>query len=210
MFLDSINHTNLYPPIGHFANNGLMNQLTDRLTWQNPETQEIEPWLAESWEINQDATQYTFKLRGGVTFSDGTPLDAAAVAKNYDAFGLGNKELKLPVSEVINNYERSEVLDPLTVKFYFKRHSPGFLQGTSASNSGIVSLSTISRPLEQFGSAVNIIGSGPFVISGETLGKEINLKAREDYNWGPKNFPHQGRAYLDGIKWVITPESSIR
>jgi peptide/nickel transport system substrate-binding protein len=210
VFLDSVNHTNLYPPIGHYANNGIMNQIADRLTWQNPETQEIEPWLAESWEINQDATQYTFKLRPGVTFSDGTPLDAAVVAKNYDSFGLGNKDLKHPVSEVINNYERSEVIDPLTVRFHFKRPSPGFLQGTAASNSGIVALSTISRPLEQFGSAVNIIGSGPFVISGETLGKEINLKAREDYNWAPKNFSHQGRAYLDGIKWVITPESSIR
>ena len=68
--------------------------------------------------MNTDATEYTFKIRKGVTFSDGTPLDAAAVAKNYDTFGRGNKELKLPVSEVINNYERSEVIDPQTVKFY--------------------------------------------------------------------------------------------
>jgi peptide/nickel transport system substrate-binding protein len=210
VFLDSVNHTNLYPPIGHFANNGLMNQLTDRLTWQNPETQEIEPWLAESWEINTDATQYTFKLRKGVTFSDGTPLDAAVVSKNYDSFGVGNPSLKQPVSEVINNYDHSEVIDPLTVRFYFKRSSPGFLQGTSASNSGIVALSTIARPFEQFGDANNIIGTGPFVVVNETHGKEINLKAREDYNWAPKKFAHQGRAYLDGIKWVITPESSIR
>jgi peptide/nickel transport system substrate-binding protein len=47
------------------------------------------------------------------------------------------------VSEVINNYDRSEVIDPLTVKFYFKKPSPGFLQGTATIGSGLVSLSTL-------------------------------------------------------------------
>jgi ABC-type transport system substrate-binding protein len=41
---------------------------------------------------------------------------------------------------VINNYDRSEVIDPLTVKFYFKKPSPGFLQGTATIGSGLVSL----------------------------------------------------------------------
>ncbi|MFH7128011.1 ABC transporter substrate-binding protein [Klebsiella pneumoniae] len=73
--------------------------------------------MAESWTSNADKTEYTFHLRKGVTFSDGTPLDAAAVAKNFDTYGLGDKAHRLPVSEVINNYQRSEVIDPLTVKF---------------------------------------------------------------------------------------------
>jgi peptide/nickel transport system substrate-binding protein len=51
------------------------------------------------------------------------------VAKNFDTYGLGNKAQRLPVSEVINNYDHSEVVDPLTVKFFFKKSSPGFLQG---------------------------------------------------------------------------------
>jgi peptide/nickel transport system substrate-binding protein len=62
-----------------------------------------------------------------VTFSDGTPVDAASVAKNFDTYGLGNKELGYPVSEVINNYDHSEVVDDLTVRFYFKASAPGFL-----------------------------------------------------------------------------------
>ncbi|MBX4365226.1 hypothetical protein K4H01_22720, partial [Mycobacterium tuberculosis] len=69
-------------------------------------------------------------------------LDAAAVAKNFDTYGLGDKAHRLPVSEVINNYQRSEVIDPLTVKFYFNKPSPGFLQGTATIGSGLVSLST--------------------------------------------------------------------
>ena len=100
-----------------------------------------------------------------MTFSDGTPLDAAAVAKNFDTFGLGNKELKYPVSEVINNYDRSEVIDPLTVKFYFKKPSPGFLQGTSVIGSGLVSLATLGLPFDELGDATKIIGSGPFVVA---------------------------------------------
>jgi peptide/nickel transport system substrate-binding protein len=211
IYLEQQPHTNLYPPAGGFyPNGGVLNQITDKLTYQNPKTLEIEPWIAESWTVNDKATEYTFKLRKGVTFSDGSPLDANAVAKNFDTFGLGNKELKQPVSEVINNYDRSEVIDPLTVKFYFKKPSPGFLQGTSVIGSGLVSLATLALPFEQLGDATKIIGSGPFVVESETLGKELSLKVREDYVWGPAEIEHQGRAYLDGIKYVITGEDSVR
>ncbi|WP_420963642.1 TIGR04028 family ABC transporter substrate-binding protein [Brucella sp. IR073] len=211
IYLEPLAHTNLYPPAGGFyPNGGVLNQITDKLTWQNPRTLEIEPWIAESWEVNADATEYTFKIRPGVTFSDGTPLDAAAVAKNFDVYGRGNKELKYPVSEVVNNYDRSEVIDPLTVKFYFKKSSPGFLQGTSVIGSGLVSPKTLERPFTELGDATKIIGSGPFVVDSETLGKELTLKAREDYNWGPRSLSHQGRAYLDGIKYIITGEDSVR
>lgn len=211
IYLEQQAHTNLYSPAGGFyPNGGILNQITDKLTYQNPKTLEIEPWIAESWTVNDDATQYTFKIRQGVAFSDGSPLDANAVAKNYDVYGLGDKGLKLPVSEVINNYDHSEVVDPYTVKFYFKRSAPGFLQGTSVIGSGLVSLKTLSLPFEQLGDATKIIGSGPFVVESETLGKELSLKARDDYSWGPAKLEHQGRAYLDGIKYIVTGEDSVR
>jgi peptide/nickel transport system substrate-binding protein len=211
VYLEQQAHSNLYPPAGGFyPNGGILNQITDKLTYQDPKTLEIQPWIAESWEVNPTATEYTFKLKKGVTFSDGTPLDAVAVARNYDTYGLGNKELKLPVSEVINNYERSEVVDPLTVKFYFKKPSPGFLQGTSVIGSGLVSLATLARPFEELGDATKIIGSGPFVVTAETLGKELTLTARKDYAWGPAKHAHQGRARLDEIKLIVTPEDSVR
>lgn len=211
VYLEQQAHTNLYPPSGGFyPNGGVLNQITDKLTYQNPQTLAIEPWIAESWTSNAALTEYTFKIRPGVTFSDGTPLDAAAVAKNYDTYGLGNKELKQPVSEVINNYDHSEVIDPLTVKFVFKKSSPGFLQGTSTIGSGLVSLATLAKSYDELGSATNIIGSGPFVVKNEVLGKEVDLSARSDYKWAPKNAANQGRAYLDGIKIVVTAEDSVR
>lgn len=211
IYLEQQAHTNLYPPAGGFyPNGGILNQITDKLTYQNPQTLEVEPWIAESWTTNADKTEYTFKLRPNVTFSDGTPLDANAVAKNFDTYGLGNKEHHLPISEVINNYDHSEVVDPLTVKFYFKKPSPGFLQGTATIGSGLVSLSTLARNFDALGDARHIIGSGPFVVSSETLGREVDLTARKDYNWGPKNLKQQGRANLDAIKVIVTGEDSVR
>ncbi|MFT4272482.1 MAG: TIGR04028 family ABC transporter substrate-binding protein [Pantoea sp.] len=211
IYLEQQPHTNLYPPAGGFyPNGGILNQITDKLTWQNPKTLQVEPWIAESWSSNADKTEYTFKIRPGVTFSDGTPLDANAVAKNFDTYGLGNKAQRLPVSEVINNYDHSEVIDPLTVKFYFKKPSPGFLQGTATIGSGLVSLSTLQRSFDQLGDARHIIGSGPFVVSNEQLGREVDLVARKDYHWGPKNIQQQGPANLDGIKIIVTPEDSVR
>ena len=211
IYLEQQAHTNLYPPAGGFyPNGGILNQITDKLTWQNPKTLQIEPWIAQSWTTNADYTEYTFKLRPGVTFSDGTPLDATAVAKNFDTYGLGNKALNQPVSEVINNYLKSEVVDPLTVKFFFKSPSPGFLQGTSAIGSGLVSLSTLEKNFNQLGSARSIIGSGPFVVESDRPGREVKLVARKDYNWAPPSFAHQGRPYLDGINVLVTPEDSVR
>jgi peptide/nickel transport system substrate-binding protein len=211
IYLEQQSHTNLYPPAGGFyPNGGVLNQITDKLTYQNPKTLEIEPWIAESWTVNADATEYVFKIRPGVTFSDGTPLDAAAVAKNFDTYGLGNKELKHPVSEVITNYKASEVIDPLTVKFTFTKPSVGFLQGTSVIGSGLVSLKTLALPFDALGDATKIIGSGPFVVASEVLGRELVMTARKDYAWGPAKLAHQGRANLDGIKYVVTPEDSVR
>ncbi|MFI7644574.1 TIGR04028 family ABC transporter substrate-binding protein [Micromonospora sp. NPDC049460] len=198
------------PAAGFYPNGGVLNQLTDKLTWQDPKTLKVEPWVAKSWEVNADATEYTFHLRDGVTFSDGSPLDAETVAANYDVYGLGNKDLKLPVAEFVNNYERSEVVDKDTVKFHFDKPSPGFLQGTSVIGAGLVSKKTISLPYEEQCQLKNVVGSGPFTVANQVVDKEIELVAREDYNWAPPSFAHQGRAYLDRIKIIVTPEDSVR
>jgi peptide/nickel transport system substrate-binding protein len=54
IYLEARAHTNLYPPAGGFyPNGGIFNQIADQLTCQNPKTLKIEPWVAESWEINR-------------------------------------------------------------------------------------------------------------------------------------------------------------
>ena len=116
-----------------------------------------------------------------------------AVAKNFDTFGLGNKELKQPVSEVINNYDHSEVIDPLTVKFLFNKPSPGFLQGTSVIGSGLVSLTHPGAALRRAGRRHQDHRLRP--VRGRRArcwAASSMLAARKDYTWGPAKLAASG------------------
>ncbi|KIP94435.1 ABC transporter substrate-binding protein [Microbacterium sp. MEJ108Y] len=212
-YLEHQTFTNLYPPqAGFYPNGGVVNNITARLTWQNPDSLEIEPWIASDWTVNADATEYTFNLKPDVTFSDGTPVDAAAVAKNFDTYGLGDPERGLTVSEAINNYASSEVVDDDTVTFRFSAPAPGFLQATSTINSGLLSSDTLDGTIEDFGAgnAEAIVGAGPFTVTDEKLGTEFTLTAREDYAWAPESAENQGRPYVDAVHVLVTPEDSVR
>ncbi|KAB1661420.1 TIGR04028 family ABC transporter substrate-binding protein [Pseudoclavibacter sp. CFCC 13796] len=213
-YLEPQAFSGLYPPAaGFYPNGSIVNNLTDRLLYQNPETLELEPWIASALPaVNADATEYTFSLREGVTYSDGTPLDAANVVKNFDLYGKGDKQRKLTVSEALNNYDHAEAVDEHTVRFHFSAPAPGFAQATSTINSGLLSNATLDRDSEGFapGQAKQIVGSGPFVVTDEQLNTEYTLTAREGYDWAPPSLAHQGRARVDAVKVVVTPESSIR
>ena len=204
----------LYPPAaGFYPNGAVVNQITDRLLYQDPETLELSPWIATDLpEINEDATEFTFDIRTDVTYSDGTPLTAENVVRNIDLYGQGDDERLLNVSEQISNYDRGEVVDEDTVKFYFSEPSPGFEQAVSSFNAGLLADSTLDLDNEGFapGNAEAVIGSGPFVIDGERLGTDLHLSAREDYDWAPPAHEHQGRARLDGINYVLAAEESMR
>ncbi|KRA23945.1 ABC transporter substrate-binding protein [Microbacterium sp. Root61] len=195
---------------GYYPVATILNQIGDKLTYQDPETRDIEPWLAESWEINEDATEYIFHLRDDVTFSNGDPLTAEVVAANFDHFGLGDKELGLAAQEFVSNYESSEVIDDSTVVFHFTAPSPGFLQATSVVGSAIVAQETLELPYEQQCQLENFIGTGPFTVGDVVPEQEYTLNVRKDYDWAPAEIEHQGRAYLDAIHVIVTPEDSVR
>jgi peptide/nickel transport system substrate-binding protein len=206
--------TLLYPPsVGFYPNGGIMNNISARLLWQDPKTLELHPWLAtELPEINADATTFTFTIRQGVTYSDGSPLTPANVAKNFDLFGLGDEARTLPVSEQISNYERAEVLDASRVRFHFSAPSPGFAQATSTMNAGLLADASLDLDAEGFGpgGATQIHTCGPFHITEETIGTKLSVRAREDYDWAPPHLKHQGRAHLDGIDYLTNNEYSVR
>jgi peptide/nickel transport system substrate-binding protein len=186
----------------------LNRNFADSLTDQDPATGEIVPWLAKSWTVNADASQYTFVLRDGVTFSDGTPLDAAAVKTAFDGIVALGANSTLGITYMAG-YKSTTVVDPKTVTVAFNGPNAQFLQATSTTTLSILSPATYSKtPAERAAGAV--IGSGPFTLVSYQAGQSVKLAKRADYAWPSKLVKNQGAAYLDAIDVTYIAEDSVR
>jgi len=181
-------------------------QIADTLTDQDPETGEVLPWLAESWDVNEDSTEFTFHLRQDVTFSDGTPLDAAAVAANFDRI-VDIGPLAYIGAGLLRNYDGSEVVDEYTVTVRFTEPNAQFLQATAVQSLSILAPATLELDPEQV-AAGEVIGSGPFLLESYDPNEGITLTAREDYAWGSPIYENRGRPYVDEIHVSFIPEAT--
>jgi peptide/nickel transport system substrate-binding protein len=184
-----------------------LRQVVDSLTDQDPATGELRPWLATSWESNADASAYTFTLRDGVTFSDGTPLDAAAVKANFDAVQDIGARGTLPKG-YLAGYTGTTVESPTRFTVSFDRPNVQFLQGTSTHSLGILSQATVAKGDDE--RCASVIGSGPFVVESYTRDESIVLAKRAGYAWGSSLWQAQGEARLDRVEFRVVPESGVR
>ncbi|MBT9258995.1 MAG: hypothetical protein KM310_04455 [Clostridiales bacterium] len=160
------------------------------------ENDEIQPLLAESWQVSEDGLVYTFHLREGVRFHDGTPFDAEAVKINMDRLldpEVGSRHLATLAPMI----DKVEAVDPLTVRFYLKRPDANFLPEMSWS-----SMMASPKALETYGKdfGQHPVGTGPFRFQSFEPDSSLELVANEDY-W-------QGRPLLDGLKIRVVPEKS--
>jgi peptide/nickel transport system substrate-binding protein len=189
----------------------VIRNFADSLTDQNPDTGEIVPWLATKWEISTDGLDYMFTLRDGVTFSDGAPLDAAAVKTNFDAFiDLAESSAGTAFgSSYIQGLESTTVVDPQTVKFHFTAPNSSFLQATSTTTLALLSPASFQKTPEQR-CLGDVVGSGLFVLDNYTPGQGISLSRRAGYNWGSSLGENTGEAYLDSVKYTYVAEDSVR
>ena len=162
--------------------------LVDSLVGQ-AEDNSFTPWLAERWEVNADNTIYTFHLRRGVTFSDGTPLDAAAVKFNFERI-LDPKTTSSYAKSLLGPVAGIAAPDAATVVISYKQAFAPLLQGLSLPYLGIQS----PTYLREAKSTTNtVVGSGPFLLESFTKGSGSRLTRRADYNWGPGYAAHQAR-----------------
>ena len=183
-------------------------QLVDSLTDQDPETGEIVPWLAKSWDISPDATAFTFHLRSGVTFSDGSKLTAQVVKDNFDAVPkLG--ALGTLAEGYLSGVTSTTVVDPLTVKVTFKQPNAQFLQATSTHSLGIESSASVKQSPQQKCSQ-GVVGSGPFTLKQYVQNQSITLGRRTGYAWGSSLWHKSGEAYLDKVVFKVVPEAGVR
>jgi peptide/nickel transport system substrate-binding protein len=183
-------------------------QTVDSLTDQDPRTGEIVPWLAQSWEISADARSFTFHLKPGVTFSDGTALTAQVVKDNFDSIPkLGT--LATLGTGYLGGYAGSKVFDDHTIEVDFQQSNAQFLQASSTFSLGIVAEASVRKsPQARCGDGV--IGSGPFVLSRYVPNQSISLRKRTGYAWGSAVFTKTGDAYLDALEFKVVPESGVR
>lgn len=193
------------------GNNTALNvarQVTDSLTDQDPETGEIVPWLAESWEVSDDSSSFTFHLRDGVTFQDGTAFTSESVRENLEAIiDLGAKASL--GSSYLAGLEEIETTDEHTVTVSFEEPNAQFLQATSTMVLGFYASDTLERTPEERCTG-DIIGTGPFAIDQFTQAESVTLSRYDDYAWPSSLAQHEGPAHLDGIEITVVPEATVR
>ena len=167
------------------------------------------PWLAESWEVNDDATQVTFHLREGVTFSDGTPLTAEAVQSSFDLIKnvLGSKSSR--GSGYLSSYTGTTVVDDLTAEVDFSAPAVQFIAGAATTTLGIISPESAAKTPEER-CAGDYVGTGPFALDSYSEGQGATLSARPEYDWASELASHQGAPYLDGIEYQVVDTSNAR
>ena len=178
--------------------------VTEGLTRFKTGSAEIEPALAESWEASEDGLQYVFKIREGVTFHDGTPLDAKAVEVNFlrqiDEDNPLFQESMVYRGIIFADVESVEATGDLELTVTLSRPTvllPGNLAIFAA---GIVSPAALEAQGAEFGQAP--VGTGPFSFDSWTKDVELVLVANENY-WG-------GRPALDRVVWRTIAEDTVR
>lgn len=182
--------------------------VVDSLVFQRPDTGGFEPWLAESWQIDPKATTYTFRLRKGVTFSDGSAFNAEAVKANFDAIVAMGGESPLG-SSYLKGYRGTTVVDELTARVTFAAPNAPFLQAVSTPTLGMLSAKS-AQGTPQLRCQGNLVGTGPFALTRYKLDEGLTLERRTGYAWAPVGATNKGDAYLDKIELDVVPEPGVR
>ena len=151
--------------------------------------------LAESWEANDTGTQWTFKLREGVTFHDGTPFGAKDVVYTYQR--LLDPEVASPGAGILPGLEPAGIvaLDDHTVRFTLASPNVSFPQSTISSHTMIVPEGATNADL-----ATRSNGTGSFKIDSFTPGELATTFVRHDGYW------QSGLPYIDALEVITVPE----
>ena len=159
--------------------------LYEGLTRYKDGTLQPEPALATDWEISEDGTVYTFTLREGVTFHDGTPFNAEAVKFNFDRMLDENHPYHdtgpFPLAFFFSAVETTEVVDDMTVKFTLNAPYAPFLSNLAYPTGLIVSPEAVKAGGADFGR--NPVGTGPFKFVEWQSNERVVVDRYDDY-WG--------------------------
>ena len=165
----------------------------------------VHPMLAERWRISPNGKVYTFWLRKGVKFHDGTPFNAAAVKFSLDRV-IDPATASQSGRIAIGPYEKSEVIDDYTVRITLKEAFAPFLLNLGPGSLSPVSPEAVRRLGRDFGRAP--VGTGAFMVKEWRAKDHIVLVRNPNWTWGP--LPNKGPAYLEEITIKFIPEDQVR
>jgi peptide/nickel transport system substrate-binding protein len=182
-------------------------QYTDDIVYEGTGGK-IEPWLAKSWTISPNGLTYTFTFRNNVTFTDGTPLNAAAVQANFTRVVNPKTGSSTDGGYIAPFYKNSKVLSPYVLQVNLTTPDSSFLDVLAQGYFGIESPKGFARGISK--NCLYPIGSGPFEVAKDVPNQEVILVRNPDFNSPPPGSTHTGPAYLKEIIWKIVPDESVR
>ncbi|SON58097.1 Hemin-binding lipoprotein [Hartmannibacter diazotrophicus] len=160
----------------------LMN-LYDGLVRYKDGTLEVEPSLATSWTISDDGKVYTFKLREGVKFHDGTPFNAEAVKFNFDRMLKDDHPFHdtgpFPLAFFFSTVSEVKVIDDMTVEFDLSAPYAPFLSNLAYPTGLIVSPAAVEQYGKDFGRHPS--GTGAFKFAEWSANEKVVITRNEDY-----------------------------
>lgn len=180
----------------------------DTLVYRHPQTMDFVPGLAERWEMAPDGLSWTFMLRRDVTFHDGTPFNAQAVAANLDR--IADPELASGKSlALLGPYTGYTVVDDYTITLHLSEPYAPLLDGLSQVYLGIASpaaLSKYSKNTYQW----HQVGTGPYRLEEVVPGDRIILRRNPDYAWGPVFYAEATDQSVDTIEFRFYTDPATR
>lgn len=197
------------PHIHRSAELGIpLRQVYDTLVYRDPATRAFVPGLAAEWVISSDGLVYTFRLREGVTFHDGTAFNAQAVAANLDRIADPATGSQRAVF-MLGPYVGYEIVDDYTINIRLSAPYSPLLDALSQVYLGIASPTAFSQySLNRY--QFHQVGTGPFTFVELVPGERILLRRNPDYTWGPPFYQPPGENAIEEIEFRFFTDPATR
>ncbi|WP_104090108.1 ABC transporter substrate-binding protein [Arthrobacter sp. GMC3] len=165
------------------------------------------PWLAEGSSVSEDGLTRTVKIRSGISFTDGTALDAAAVKANFEHL-LVPKTASSTGYLALGKIDSMDAVDASTLELKLKSPDNSLLESFSMPWVAIESPKALKR--SQAENCAAPVGTGPFKVESWKKQDSVQLVRNTGYVLPDPSAGHAGTAYLDGITWRFIPEAATR
>ncbi|MCD8510544.1 MAG: ABC transporter substrate-binding protein [Bacillus sp. (in: Bacteria)] len=175
----------------------------------NPETNEVEPYLAEDFTVSDDGLVLTFTLREGVVFHDGTPLTAERYKETFERI-LDPDTGAAAVASFVGEVSSVSAPDDRTFVIELVQPSAPFIRNLAQSTYlQPLPIAAVGEAGNDFGRKP--VGVGPWVVEDWVTGQPISLVRNEDFNWAQSFFDNDGKPYPDRLEYrfITDPQTLL-